>query len=159
MDDKPKYLRLSFFVMTAYIPSYRLHLKNSEDRTPASTFYLSPAGNAPVRTLTRTRAAFLVKALLKVTPGILKLVRVWAKIDLNGAAPKSKWFGALHPQELETDLYGEEVEAKLRNYLTGYGLSMYLIWKSLLSCLWLVVLRFWCLNLGVLSGLGLDSIS
>lgn len=54
---------------------------------------------------------------------------------MNGAAPKSKWFGALHPQELETDLYGEEVEAKLRNYLTGYGLSMYLIWKSLLSCL------------------------
>lgn len=51
------------------------------------------------------------------------------------------------------DFYREEAESKPGYYLIAYGLSSCLIWKSLVGCLWLIVLRFRFLNLEALTNL------
>ena len=47
-----------------------------------------------------------------------------------------------------------DVEAKEGNYLIGYSLSGFLIWKSLVVCDWFHFLRFQFLNLEGLKALG-----
>lgn len=51
------------------------------------------------------------------------------------------------------DFYREEIESMQGYYLIGCGLRDCFLWKSLVSCLWLVVLRFRFLNLEAFTGL------
>ena len=81
----------------------------------------------------RTGAAFPVKDLLKVSRGILKILSLIKNLPEWGST-KMKQLEEVYPQELERDVYVEEMEAKQENYLIGYCLNICLICRNLVSC-------------------------
>lgn len=72
---------------------------------------------------------------------------LFEQVNLSQAAPNQKSLGVFQEQGLGERFYKKVAEAKQGNCWIGCSLSICLIWKKHVGCLWLPVLGLWVLNL------------